>query len=245
MEQEKKNCPYCGEEIMASAKKCKHCGEWLTEKTNVQVPQYSVEKETSFSSDYLYDRTLMKIILWATLVGAFIQALHQSGVAQDIIISGSARIRLFWGIIKFLSDIPEVIGDILFGVGETCIFYMLMKVFSNLHKPLTSWFVAYLIINIVMSFIVGTIEETNEGMLIAFLSAVIYLIITIALGAIIVYNYEEEIRTLGWIIIIYSICSIIFSIVIENIAYPFIAFIILFGMDYLYLNYLCNKLSKS
>lgn len=29
MEQEKKNCPYCGEEILAIAKKCKHCGEWL------------------------------------------------------------------------------------------------------------------------------------------------------------------------------------------------------------------------
>ena len=24
-----KECPYCGEEILATAKKCKHCGEWL------------------------------------------------------------------------------------------------------------------------------------------------------------------------------------------------------------------------
>ena len=24
-----KNCPYCGEEILAGARKCKHCGEWL------------------------------------------------------------------------------------------------------------------------------------------------------------------------------------------------------------------------
>ncbi len=29
MEHNKKICPYCGEEILSAAKKCKYCGEWL------------------------------------------------------------------------------------------------------------------------------------------------------------------------------------------------------------------------
>lgn len=29
--EETKRCPYCGEEILAVARKCKHCGEWLNE----------------------------------------------------------------------------------------------------------------------------------------------------------------------------------------------------------------------
>jgi uncharacterized membrane protein YhaH (DUF805 family)/rRNA maturation protein Nop10 len=28
-----RKCPFCGEEILTVAKKCKHCGEWLTEQT--------------------------------------------------------------------------------------------------------------------------------------------------------------------------------------------------------------------
>jgi hypothetical protein len=40
MEQKTKRCPYCGEEILAVAKKCKHCGEWLEPKeiTKEQKP---------------------------------------------------------------------------------------------------------------------------------------------------------------------------------------------------------------
>lgn len=32
-------CPYCGEDISINAKKCKHCGEWLTEKPVIQHPE--------------------------------------------------------------------------------------------------------------------------------------------------------------------------------------------------------------
>lgn len=41
MEEAKKRCPYCGEEILAVAKKCKHCGEWLPE-AETEVPKREI-----------------------------------------------------------------------------------------------------------------------------------------------------------------------------------------------------------
>lgn len=34
------NCPYCGEEILATAKKCKHCGEWLDKEKSIEDAPY-------------------------------------------------------------------------------------------------------------------------------------------------------------------------------------------------------------
>ena len=36
---DRKNCPYCGEEIAASAKKCRFCGEWLEIEEAVLMPE--------------------------------------------------------------------------------------------------------------------------------------------------------------------------------------------------------------
>ena len=43
-----KKCPYCGEEIMATAKKCKHCSEWLeTQPPIPPQPPITTLKESS------------------------------------------------------------------------------------------------------------------------------------------------------------------------------------------------------
>lgn len=47
MDSDKKVCPYCGEEIMAAAKKCKHCGEWLDDShQNIQCMTTATQVNT-------------------------------------------------------------------------------------------------------------------------------------------------------------------------------------------------------
>lgn len=41
--EETKKCPYCGKEILAVAKKCKHCGEWLDNDVKQSQPTESYQ----------------------------------------------------------------------------------------------------------------------------------------------------------------------------------------------------------
>ncbi len=45
-----KTCPYCGEEILAVAKKCKHCGEWLEDR-NIQTNDTANQSQASPPTD--------------------------------------------------------------------------------------------------------------------------------------------------------------------------------------------------
>ncbi len=48
--QQNKKCPFCAEDILSDAVKCKHCGEWLNKQTvDSSTEQKKQEKQEQFS----------------------------------------------------------------------------------------------------------------------------------------------------------------------------------------------------
>ena len=92
-ENETKTCPYCGETILAIAKKCRYCGEWLDEpKPSVvqKTPDAPSEpEEVEYVDDEEEDESLPLGVNIVFYVIAFIAGLGISALIMEIIFSGS------------------------------------------------------------------------------------------------------------------------------------------------------------
>lgn len=239
MEQTKR-CPYCGEEIIATAKKCRYCGEWLVEPSDEVISKKPVIKESSFDSKYLYNSNHVELLFWLTILGSLIQAVHQSGIN----VSGYT-----FRLISIASSIPEVVGNLIHFVGDICFIILLMRVFSNFHKPLKGWFITYIVLSSIITLISLVLDDTQNDtvnlseVLFGFVICSPILIPIILLPIMIISNYEGKIKTLGWIFFGYHIASIIVTVVVSYIV-PIVAFFIIFLMDFFFYIYLKNILIK-
>lgn len=71
MENETKHCPYCGEEILSNARKCKHCGEWLTEEDRLANFQPDEEESKGYIIGAIVGGVISMVLcafLWVLVV---------------------------------------------------------------------------------------------------------------------------------------------------------------------------------
>ena len=73
---ETKRCPYCDEEIMSNAKKCKHCGEWLVKPPKTTEVQQKQKKDEEFTNAQIGFSALIVIILALLPIGILLFIAH-------------------------------------------------------------------------------------------------------------------------------------------------------------------------
>ena len=94
--EETKKCPYCSEQILRTAKKCKHCGEWLevtderkgsdwTERGSVDARAVTRGIKQKEQDDFNQGCLIFFILVGSIIAGVWISNTFNSGTAGWIV----------------------------------------------------------------------------------------------------------------------------------------------------------------
>ena len=125
----KKNCPYCGEEIMPTAKKCRHYGEWLPMEQQIGKPfpnnNNSTPANVAESRKELPNAGMLQLACWITMALEIIQTFQVNTITSP----HSSLWGTIWGF--FADHIPDWIVVIALGV-LWCILIMGLRTYCQI-----------------------------------------------------------------------------------------------------------------
>lgn len=117
---EKKNCPYCGEEILATAKKCKHCGEFLEKQEGFFKKYYTMSERLrkewlNFSGTASEEEMrcmnitlFLDIFILIIIMGLLESFIGDIGTPKDLFRKNPFPILLLCGVYLRFSIIPYI-----------------------------------------------------------------------------------------------------------------------------------------